>query len=530
MKKLSLRVLCLVLALACIASVSPVSYAWGMGGENELPEDILDDTLPNVVMKEAKAHASGIIVSWNKVSGAVLYQLYRRAADETSWTLIKNTGSLAYKDTETLVGVRYYYKAIARDGEMKSDLNIAAVSAVRTGVDSLKGVTMTEAIGHATGNIIRWEAVLNAQVYQVYRRASTETSWTLLKNTGSLGYKDESAAVGIKYYYKVVARRGSVKSTMDIAAVSATRPGQTALEDVKMESAQGHVTGNIIRWNAVKGARLYQVYRLTSGESSWTLLKNTGVLAYKDTEAKAGIRYYYKVVARNGDMKSSMNIASVSAVRPKISSVTYTVKTMDHSRCNAQGTRLAVITYDKVTLNGDFPSVQYINAQLEETYSKFLENSADRRTEDIGELEAWMNSMGITPGALTDVERAQVSCNRNGIFSILYSYEWFWGGVYNTGRTGMTFDLNTGDRLSLSDLASVSSKVTDAKLRGIIARYIDSHPQMDFFGSGSDIAAGLDLSKVDYIIVDGQIIVTFYGGHIAPMSSGSISIETGIYL
>ena len=53
---------------------------------------------------------------------------------------------------------------------------------------------------------------------------------------------------------------------------------------------------------------------------------------------------------------------------------------------------------------------------------------------------------------------------------------------------------------------------------------------MNFFGSGSDIAAGLDLSKVDYIIVDGQIIVTFYGGHIAPMSSGSISIETGIYL
>ena len=34
MRKLSLRILCLILALACVVSVSPVSYAWGMGGEN----------------------------------------------------------------------------------------------------------------------------------------------------------------------------------------------------------------------------------------------------------------------------------------------------------------------------------------------------------------------------------------------------------------------------------------------------------------------------------------------------------------
>jgi hypothetical protein len=203
---------------------------------------------------------------------------------------------------------------------------------------------------------------------------------------------------------------------------------------------------------------------------------------------------------------------------------------MDHSRYNAKGTRLAEITYDLVTLHGDFTSIQYINAQLEETYGKFLKNSADRRTEDIGELEAWMNSMGITPGALTDVERAQVSCNRDGIFSILYTYEWFWGGVYNTGRASITFDLNTGSRLSLADLVSVSSRVTESQLRGIIARYIDDHPEMHFFGRGSDIAQGLDLSKTDYIIVDGQIIVTFPAGHISPMFAGPISIETGIYL
>ena len=79
MNKNLTRIVSLLLALLCVFSLTPVSYAGGMGGENETEEDILEDTLPNVVMTEAKAHSTGIIVSWNAVSGADLYQLYRRA-------------------------------------------------------------------------------------------------------------------------------------------------------------------------------------------------------------------------------------------------------------------------------------------------------------------------------------------------------------------------------------------------------------------------------------------------------------------
>jgi fibronectin type 3 domain-containing protein len=103
-----------------------------------------------------------------------------------------------------------------------SSLDINPVSATR--LYPLDPVQMTKAIGHATGNIIYWEAVENAKIYQVYRRAADETTWTLIKNTGSLGYKDTGAESGVKYYYKVVARNGDIRSTMDIPAVSATRP------------------------------------------------------------------------------------------------------------------------------------------------------------------------------------------------------------------------------------------------------------------------------------------------------------------
>jgi hypothetical protein len=77
----------------------------------------------------------------------------------------------------------------------------------------------------------------------------------------------------------------------------------------------GHTSGNILYWNAVSGAQLYQVYRLDNG--SWKLLKNTGSLAYKDETAPVGIKCYYKIVARSGDVKSDIaTTASASAIRP----------------------------------------------------------------------------------------------------------------------------------------------------------------------------------------------------------------------
>lgn len=272
--------------------------------------------LDDVTMTSAVGHSTGIIVSWEAVENAALYQVYRMVSGGTQWELLKNTGSLSYKDTSAEPGERYYYKVRARNGEQMSSLNIDPVTAVRPKV-TLSNVTMDKAIGHNTGNLVYWNAVEGAVLYQVYRRQVDETSWTLLKNTGSTGYKDTLAPVGVRCYYKVVARNGDVKSGLDIAAVSAVRQPPKSLDDVKMTGATGHISGNIIYWDPVGGANLYQVYRLHSGSTTWELLINTGATAHKDTTAETGVRYYYKVVARYGSLKSSMSIDSVSAVRPQ---------------------------------------------------------------------------------------------------------------------------------------------------------------------------------------------------------------------
>jgi arabinogalactan oligomer/maltooligosaccharide transport system substrate-binding protein len=206
---------------------------------------------------------------------------------------------------------------VARNGNVKSDIKTtASASAVRPAA-TLANVVIYKTTGHATGNILYWNAVENAKLYQVYRLQSG--SWTLLKNTGSLAYKDETAPAGVKSYYKIVARNGDIKSDIKTtASVGVTRPAAlTKLDNVTITKAVPHATGNILYWDAVKNAKIYQVYRLCSGETSWNLLTNTGSLAYKDTDAPFDIKCYYKIVARNGDIKSDIKTtASYGVTRP----------------------------------------------------------------------------------------------------------------------------------------------------------------------------------------------------------------------
>ena len=268
--------------------------------------------LGDVEIYEVNAHHTGNILRWNAVKNADIYQIFR--LEDGQWKLLKNTRGLAHKDETAEVGVKHYYKVIARNGDVKSDIkNATSVFAVRP----LANVTITKTTGHETGNILNWDAVAGANLYQVYRLENGK--WTLLKNTGSLAYKDETAPVGVKTYYKVVARCGNAMSTISTTtSVGVTRPvgAVSKLDVVTITKTTGHSTGNILNWKAVTGAKLYQVFRLENGK--WTLLTNTGSLAYKDTTAPVGVKTYYKVIARNGDVKSDINATtSVGVVRSK---------------------------------------------------------------------------------------------------------------------------------------------------------------------------------------------------------------------
>lgn len=276
--------------------------------------------LPNAKMLAPLGHLTGNILYWEPVTDATLYQVFR--LNNGTWELLANTRGTAYKDETAPAGVKSYYKVRVRQDDLMSSMAIPSVSVTRPApVTKLDNVTITSINAHTTGNIIYWNAVPNATLYQVYRLKGS--SWELLKNTGSTAYKDEIAPVGVRSYYKIVARNGDLSSNISTTvSASAIRPAPlTSLSNVTITSINGHKSGNIIYWNAVANAKLYQVYRLNG--SSWELLKNTSGTAYKDEAAPCGVRSYYKIVARNGDIASNISTTtSTSAVRAHDYSIT----------------------------------------------------------------------------------------------------------------------------------------------------------------------------------------------------------------
>ena len=103
--------------------------------------------------------------------------------------------------------------------------------------------------------------------------------------TGQYGYKKTSGSATID----------GVKCKFDSSGVmtSPLKPGKPA---IKSATAQKDGT-NLISWKKATNASSYEVYRATSKNGDYSKLDTATGLSFKDTTAKSGKKYYYKVRA-----------------------------------------------------------------------------------------------------------------------------------------------------------------------------------------------------------------------------------------
>ncbi len=143
---------------------------------------------------------------------------------------------------------------------------------------------------------VTWDAVEGADEYMVYRGTTKDGAYTKMLTTTGTSYTNTSAKAGTTYYYKVKAATDNkfVKNSVFSEAVMRTcdlaRPSVKATNVAK--------TGKVkLTWSKVSGANKYKVYRATSKEGKYTLLKTVTGTSFTNTSAVAGKAYYYKVKA-----------------------------------------------------------------------------------------------------------------------------------------------------------------------------------------------------------------------------------------
>lgn len=276
-------------------------------------------TLDSGIITSIKAGEKSLEVSWNAVKGANEYVVYRKGGVDTSFRAIASTTELSYKDTENLENNTTYQYAVRAKNAYGAGWYVTKTYAY---MDTMK-LTL---INDKTGVKIAWDNVEGATEYRIYRRPKGESSWTRIAKVDDtvLTVVDDTLTSGINYEYTGVVYRSSYASrTADVKEIFHV----SMVEKVTLANAANGVT---VKWNEIKGAEKYRVYRKVKGESSWTTLATVDgdVLSYTDAKATSGKVNYYTVRAYAGGTWGAYKSFSITHLAaPKASSVTSNIGT-----------------------------------------------------------------------------------------------------------------------------------------------------------------------------------------------------------
>ena len=255
------------------------------------------------VVKIGNSAASGKpMLTWNAVSGATSYKVYRATSKSGTYSLLGTVTATSYTNTGAKAGTTYYYKVKA--------VNSAGESAYSNVVSGRATVT-TLTMGHSASSgkpQLTWKAVSGAASYKVYRATTKNGAYTVINTTKALTYTNVGAALGTTYYYKVEALNAAGKS-MGFSAIVEGKVAPVLAVGYSSVSGKPQLT-----WKAVPGATEYQVYRSTQQNSGYTKINTTTSTSYVNTGAKAGTTYYYKIVAVKGTAAS--DFSNIVSARP----------------------------------------------------------------------------------------------------------------------------------------------------------------------------------------------------------------------
>ncbi len=149
---------------------------------------------------------------------------------------------------------------------------------------------------------LSWYESEGAQSYTVYRKSGS-SSYKAIKTVSAktTSFTDTDVKSGNVYTYTVKAKNSSGTSAYDKKGLSIR---YLSAPTVKTSNTKSGIS---IKWNKIKGAQGYAIYRKTGSGSYKKIktIKDGSTLSYTDTNVKSGTKYTYYVKAYYGKRYSS---------------------------------------------------------------------------------------------------------------------------------------------------------------------------------------------------------------------------------
>lgn len=277
---------------------------------------IIDDTfqtLNNVYLDEVVTGAECLKLSWQAVTGAHQYMIYRNT-DGGEWQKIATIDAFNIADGEKVPvteyvdagikkGVEYGYtiscKGIAENYETPKDEKtlvgmffgtIESVSAKITGY----------------GAEVTWSPLNGVDKYAVFRRTEN-TGWVKIADgLTETTYEDKTLFGNVTYYYTAKAYKTSEHGEY-VAGASCDDAQIYYVPVPEFDGAKIFHQFIRVSWEYLDYVDGYEVYRKAPGESEYTLVDTVGYNYYDDYDVTEGEVYSYKVKAVSSKTETVLN-------------------------------------------------------------------------------------------------------------------------------------------------------------------------------------------------------------------------------
>jgi formylglycine-generating enzyme required for sulfatase activity len=167
---------------------------------------------PTGVSASFQSSNNSVSVSWNSVSGATSYKVYRSTSASAQYSVIATAvSSTFYTDLSVSPNTTYYYKVSALKGTLESAQSSNSAP-VTTSAFSLSAPTGVSASFQSSNNSVSvsWNSVSGATGYKVHRSTSASAQYSVIATAvSSTSYTDSSVSLNTTYYYKVSAYNSS---------------------------------------------------------------------------------------------------------------------------------------------------------------------------------------------------------------------------------------------------------------------------------------------------------------------------------
>ena len=263
--------------------------------------------LPRPTVSVTNVASTGKIkLTWNKVDGAVKYEVYRATSKNGTYSKLSTVTGTSLTNGPATVGKIYYYKVKAIHSTSSAN---SAYSPVVSRTCDLPRPEVSVTNVASSGKIkVSWEKIDGATKYEVYRATSKDGTYSKLITTTGTSITNTSAKAGQAYYYKVRAIHSNSAANSAYSEIKYRTCDLARPEITVKRNSNGDPK---VTWEKISGATKYQVYVATSKNGTYKLLKTVTGTSLTHGSSVAGKTYYYKVRAVHSNSAATSAFSTI---------------------------------------------------------------------------------------------------------------------------------------------------------------------------------------------------------------------------